>query len=153
MPRKGHRNPDTVEKQRRCLDLRRAGVTYDVIAEQVGYSNAGAAYNAVKSALKATLQEPADEIRVLESDRLDRLERALWPAALNGDQGAIDRILRISERRARLLGLDAPLKQHVEVTAYEGGTDIDREVARLADTLRRTRDRSPLPVEDGAGTP
>ena len=152
MPRKGHRNPDTVEKQRRCLDLRRAGVTYDVIAEQVGYSNAGAAYNAVRSALRATLQEPANEVRELEVDRLDRLERALWPAALNGDQGAIDRILRISERRARLLGLDAPTKQEVEVTAYQGGTDIDKEVQRLADALHRTSHRSPLPVEDGTGT-
>ena len=99
-----------VEDQRRCLELRRAGLTYDVIAEQVGLSNKSLAYKYVQSALKRTLQEPADDLRNLEVDRLDRLQTALWANAMRGDNHSVDRILRIAERRARLLGLDrAPL--------------------------------------------
>jgi hypothetical protein len=44
---------------------------------------------------------------------------ALWPQVLKGNQGAIDRALRVMERRAKLLGLDAPTRQ--EVTGAEGG--------------------------------
>jgi uncharacterized protein (DUF3084 family) len=44
---------------------------------------------------------------------------------------AIDRILKISERRARLLGLDAPVRAKVEVTDAVDA-DIERLVAELA---------------------
>jgi len=33
------------------------------------------------------------------------------------------------------MGLDSPTKVAAEVTSYEGGTEIDREVARLAELL------------------
>jgi hypothetical protein len=37
----------------------------------------------------------------------------LWPQVAKGNQGAVDRVLRIMERRAKLLGLDAPTKADV----------------------------------------
>ena len=101
---------EAIDLQLQALELRRAGLTYDVIAERLGFSNRGSAYREVKNALKRTLQEPADELRTLEVDRLDRLQTALWANAMRGDNHSVDRILRIAERRARLLGLDrAPL--------------------------------------------
>lgn len=127
------------ERARRALELRRAGVTYDLIAQQLGYKDASVAYNTVKRALKRALQEPADDVRELELSRLDRMESVLWPQALQGDQGAIDRLLKIADRRAKYLGLDAPIRQEVEVTAYQGGTDIDREVERLAAQLKQRK--------------
>lgn len=66
------------------------------------------------SALRATLQEPADELRSLELERLDRLLLGVWSQAAKGNQGAVDRALKIMERRARLLGLDAPTKQALD---------------------------------------
>ena len=66
------------------------------------------------AALKATLQEPADELRTLELERLDRLLLGVWGQAAKGNQGAVDRALKIMERRARLLGLDAPTKVQQE---------------------------------------
>lgn len=43
----------------------------------------------------------ADRLR-LEIDRIDRLHTALWPKGTKGDLGAVDRLLRISERRTAL---------------------------------------------------
>ena len=62
------------------------------------------------SALKATLREPADEVRDLEVARLDAMLLPLWRRVQQGDERAVDRALKIMERRARLLGLDAPSK-------------------------------------------
>lgn len=103
--------PETVEKERKCLELRRGGLTYDRIAAEVGYTNRSAARKAVERALERTLQESADELRVLEADRLDRLQVAAWKAATGGDLFAIDRVLKIMDRRAKLFGLDAPTRQ------------------------------------------
>lgn len=56
----------------------------------------------------------AEEIVQIETRRLDRLQRGIWQRAVQGDLGAIDRALKIAERRARLLGLDAPQKVEME---------------------------------------
>lgn len=97
---------ETIEKERQVLELRRAGVTFDEIATRVGYADRGAAHKAYKRALARTLQQPAAEIRELEADRLDRLLVAVWARALRGDLAAVDRVIRLMERRSRLLGLD-----------------------------------------------
>lgn len=62
-------------------------------------------------ALKKTLQEPADEVRMLEVERLDSLLNGLWQRRHVPE--ITDRILRIMERRAKLLGLDAPVRSDV----------------------------------------
>ncbi len=46
----------------------RPAATYQVIADQLGYAQAKGAYKAVTAALKATLAEPAEELRTLELD-------------------------------------------------------------------------------------
>ena len=38
----------------------------------------------------------------------------VWKQAKDGHLGAIDRVLKIQERRAKLLGLDAPSKVSIE---------------------------------------
>ena len=64
--------------QLRALELRKAGATYQAIAEQLGYAHAKGAYKAVTSALKLTLREPADALRELEVARLDAMPLPLW---------------------------------------------------------------------------
>ena len=91
----------------RALELRKAGATYDAIARQCSYGSRAAAYHAVQRELARTLQEPADDLRRLEAERLNDLYRAMAPKALGGDAYAVDRCLRIMERRAALLGIDA----------------------------------------------
>jgi hypothetical protein len=104
------RRLEAAEKQRKALELRKAGTPFEVIARELGYRGPSSAYNAVMSALRKTLQEPADEVRNLELTRLDNLLLKLWHRALAGRYTAIDRVLKILERRAKLLGLDAPVK-------------------------------------------
>ncbi len=101
------------EKAAQAMRLRAAGVTYEEIARTLGYSARSNAHIAVQRALRDAIQEPADELRTLEAGRLDKLQQALWAQAMQGNQGAVDRVLRIMERRARLLGLDAPVRNEV----------------------------------------
>lgn len=119
---------EVIERERRVLELRRAGVTFDVIAEQLDYADRSGAYRAFKRALARTLQQPAREVRDLEVDRLDKLMVAVWKKALGGDLQAVDRVIRISERRARLLGLDAPQKVQV-------GDQLDSQIEALLTEL------------------
>ena len=83
-------------------------MTYDAIARQCGYGSRTAAYNAIQRELARTLQEPADDVRRLEIERLNDLYRAMAPKALSGDTWSVDRCLAIMARRAALLGLDMP---------------------------------------------
>ena len=108
------RELDALERQKQALALRLAGAPYARIAEQLGYRGTGGAHAAVKAALRKTLQEPADEIRTIEEERLNALLLSMWRQAQQGNQGAVDRCLKIMERRARLLGLDAPTKTDME---------------------------------------
>lgn len=101
---------DQAERVARALDLRRQGWSFGEIAAELGWESRQAAFAAVSKALQETVSEPAAEVRTLELMRLDRLEKLLWPRAEAGDPKAVDRLLKVQERRARLLGLDAPTK-------------------------------------------
>ena len=66
---------------------------------------------------------------MLELARLDVAQRAIWKKVVKGDLAAIDRLLKIMQRRAKLIGLDAPVKldvrQMVRETAAELGLSQD----------------------------
>lgn len=135
--------PELVERERQVLELRRAGATYDDCARAVGYATPQGAYLAYQRALKRTLVETgAEEARQQELDRLDRLQRAVWPNALQGDLAAVNSVLRIMDRRARYLGLDAPIKHDVTVETVDP-TSIDAEVARLVGLLGQPTQAAP----------
>jgi hypothetical protein len=59
---------------------------------------------------RAQIDTDASELKAEELSRLDGMLRGLWPDARKGSHGAVDRVLKIMERRAKLLGLDAPVK-------------------------------------------
>jgi hypothetical protein len=128
-------SPELVDKEIRVLELRRVGLTWSRIAEEVGYADHTGAYAAYKRAIKRTMQQPADELRDQEVDRLDRLQVAVWPSAMKGDTRAILTIIRLMERRAKLLGLDKPIKIEQEITTWDGNDTIDRAVRELAALL------------------
>lgn len=99
-----------LDRQRRALELRRAGKDYRTIAAEIGYANPGNAFKAVAQALKALVREPARHVLQLEVGRLDALLDRLWPHVdcETPDLKAVDRVVKVMERRAALLGLDAP---------------------------------------------
>jgi hypothetical protein len=101
---------DSHEKTLQALELRKTGMTYSDIARVLGYADGTGAFQAVRRALQATMKEPAEELRTMEEARIDAALAAIWNAVLNGSYGAIDRFIRLSERRSRLRGLDAPVQ-------------------------------------------
>lgn len=102
-----------VDRQRQALELRKLGCSYATIARRLNYAAACGAWQAVRRGMQTTLQEPADELRTLELERLDRMHEAIWPKAIAGHLRSVDAVLSIMQRRARLLGLDAPKRHRV----------------------------------------
>src|SRR4030095_4029267 len=98
---------DAALRQVEALRLRQAGATFTQIAATLGYSDRSGARNAVMAALVEHVHEPNNEMRALELHRLDALQLAHWQKALAGDCYATDRVLKVMERRAKILGLDA----------------------------------------------
>ncbi len=133
-------NDDAVkahDNQLKALSLRKAGLGYQAIADALGYKDASGAWRAVKAALKKTLQEPADELRTLELARLDDMLKAIASHVAAGNLTAIDRALKIQERRARLLGLDAPAKQDIT----SGGEKINPYMDLPLEELRQLAEK------------
>jgi hypothetical protein len=64
------------------------------------------------------LGELAAEVRTLELDRLDALWLSQYDKAKKGDVSALDRCLKIMDRRAKYLGLDVT---RVEYSGPGGG--------------------------------
>jgi hypothetical protein len=114
-----------------CLRLRLAGYSHRDIAAQLGVAPSSA-YKRVRHALdelNKTNLESAEQLRALELLRLDELLSSLWDTAIAGDLRAVDRVLKVMERRAKLLGLDAPVKVetdgaiHIKVIDLTGNDD------------------------------
>jgi hypothetical protein len=133
--------PEILEREAEVLKLRRGGLTFDMIAERVGYKDPSGAHQAYVRACKRIIYSEVEELRKVEADRLDIAQAALWSKVLQGDVAAVNSFLRVMERRAKLFGLDMPMRQQVEVTTYEGGSEIDREVERLAQLLQAADSR------------
>jgi hypothetical protein len=93
-----------------AVRLKAAGHTYEQVAQRLGYANRGTVHR-VQQALHARQVESVDELRHLELARLDALQAALWPRAMNGDVPAALAVLRVVDQRLRLLGLDPRIRK------------------------------------------
>lgn len=96
-------------RTRAALEARAHGFEYYQIGEQLGVTTK-AAEMIVRRGLKATLREPADDVRKLELKRLDMLLQVYFDQAMSGHGPSVDRVLMMMERRARIEGIDAPLE-------------------------------------------
>jgi hypothetical protein len=131
------------------LSMRLQGHTLrEIGAAQEKPVSAVAFHKQIRRAMAEMMIEPFEHIRTMELTRLDEMLSAVYPAALSGDVAAVDRVLAIGVRRARMLGLDAapvvslrfgaaedrdnPPTARVEVV---GGTDPEH-VRRLEERLR-----------------
>lgn len=100
---------------REIFELRKQGLSQTAIAERVGVTQ-GAVSRSLKAylaKLAAETMEDAEEVRSLELERLDAILIPMLQAATSGEETAVDRVIKIMDRRAKLLGLDAPTKAHV----------------------------------------
>lgn len=120
------------ERDAQCVNLRRAGLGWDAIAKQLGYTSAARAYEQFMSFMKEYPREDAVAARELEADRYDQLQRAIWAKCLKGDTWAIDRALKLMDQRARLLGLNMPVRAQIEVITE---STVDTAIAALTAQL------------------
>lgn len=102
----------SLQRQAQALELRRMGKGFAEIAAALGIGKSQAHRLVVAGMADAREQvaAQADDLRTEEVSRLDGMLAGLWPSARKGGVAAVDRVLKIMERRARLLGLDAPVK-------------------------------------------
>jgi hypothetical protein len=126
-------------RRTKAIRLRTQGMQWEDIATECGYKSRGAANTDVSLALQARLKEQggaADELRAIEIAHLDMLRQKAWEVLeashvtvshgkvikIKDSEGnevllpdsapilaAIDRLVRIAERRAKLCGIDSPI--------------------------------------------
>lgn len=129
-----------------ALELRILGLTYRVIGDKLGRS-VGWAHKAVDTALTELGREKADELRELELARLDRMMARHMAAAIGGDRASAHTVLRIMERRAKLVGLDNP---QITDAVAEGSTllaGLAAQLATMPDTYEPVVDQEDAPTE------
>jgi hypothetical protein len=124
----------------RVYELRIQGNTFEQIASEVGYSGPSGAWQAHQRIKSEWIFESIEEARQLELMRLDELQVAVWDRAINGDLPAAHCVLKIMDRRAKLLGLDKPGK--VEVNKWDiNAEDLDAEVERIVNIINEREDQ------------
>ena len=118
-------NAEAREHAWQALELRKTGKTYRQIAARLQCS-LSVAHGYVTSALaelRSEVLDSARDLRDLEVAKLDdlehRLRRRLKPACSDSDCAKLaTAILKITESRRKLLGLDAPQKVEVSGNLY-----------------------------------
>jgi hypothetical protein len=124
----------------RVYELRIQGDTFEQIASEVGFSGPSGAWQAYQRIKSEWIFESIEEARQLELMRLDELQVAVWDRAINGELPAAHCVLKIMDRRAKLLGLDKPEK--VEVNKWDfNAEDLDAEVQRIVTMMNEREDQ------------
>jgi len=146
-------NPLTASRWKKALELRLAGWTYSQIADACGYSDHSSARYAIRRSMQFTLQEPAEELRGLEATRVDHLMSLVWPKKCDTEPtqenldisdpaqrardkdnrekdrlarlyAKVDRVVKLMERRAKLMGIDSPMLHKVEAEIQTPPTEL-----------------------------
>jgi len=100
------------DRRAKAIEMRKLGFTFEEIGKQLGMS-APAVHKTVKKAMEALLEKQhadAEMLRAIDLANLDRIQIPALQGAVKGNHLLMDRVIKIQERRAKLLGLDAPDK-------------------------------------------
>ena len=146
--------PDDEEEEafeRRAFELRKRALPFDVIAKQLGRSE-GACRRAVSRRLVSLSQDEVTDTNLARQMMLEQLDgmiaAIILPASGIDKDGnpapvileAIDRMIRLLDQKAKLLGLNAAQKVDVthrlEAWAVESGYDFE-ELRDIADQVYR----------------
>jgi hypothetical protein len=145
MPRKKQpKSINIVDRRRRALELRRSGATYEQVARSIAQEfslpkyNRSRAFEDIDFALAELNREftlDTEGLRRLELEKLDQLELGIWKSAIGGNSQSIKAFVLLMDRRAKLCGLDGPVKLLIE-------QGLDKELTTLLDILE-----AGLPIE------
>lgn len=141
-------SPRRVKSKLRAVqatELRCSGLTFPQIAQQLGYKSPQATYAAVKRTLDAAINQAAEEERKVDLLRLEKAIWSIWPKVIIGDIPAGSLLDRHLERRAKLLGLDAPTQVKVDLYAIvrrmaeAEGLDPEEAIREAETILQRAK--------------
>jgi hypothetical protein len=142
------------DRDAKAVELRRRHLNYPQIAAQMGYKDPSGAYHAVQRGLQDATSDASEEVKRLELDRLDDIARGFqrvfatrhYAISLGSGKVVLDpstgqplvddgpviqaglALIRVMERRAKYLGLDAPAQSRVQVISED---TVDAEIRRL----------------------
>ena len=146
-----NRTPEVIAKYEEVVRLRALGLSFQAIAERVGYAGRSGAKEAYTQAIKMWGGEAVEELRVIENERLDHLHRILM-AKLETTQrdpdstatevvSVVNSALNLARRRAALNGLDSASKH--EITGADGTalkTDVGEMLRQKLQAFEETTD-------------
>jgi len=117
------------EVAEQALELRKAAVPYQKIADTLGYASAGSAKNAVDRLMSKMEFEAAKDVVLIDLQRLDEYQMRCTERLRNtGDLGQIDRLMRIMEMRYRIIGVNDEtaheLQQHFGLNVVNKGVMV-----------------------------
>ena len=134
-PRTGMTAQEREQELVTILRMRRAGADYNAIGKHFGI-NPSTAYQKVRKAIQDMPKEEASELRALEAAKLDFAETHLQTGIKAGDTKSITALVRLSESRRKLLGLDMPEQHEVKITREEESL-ADQLAAALTEKIKR----------------
>lgn len=158
-------NVDLAEQQRTCYELRLRHHTIREIAAITGLS-VGTVHKRITDEIETTVSPYREQYRVLERERLEGISRRLLDMmskphyvmhegrVLTIDEervedvgvtlACVDRFLKVQDRRARLEGLDAPVKVDIEAAEVQ----VPAEALSMIERARQlAEERRPKPEE------
>lgn len=153
------RSAETRERDAKALGMRQRGLSLQQICEEIGYKSKSSAHEAIQRALKDCYREEAGEAVQLELERMDDVSRVLYrvmhtkhfKVSASGrivrdgagdpvrDDGPVVHaamgLVKLSESRRKLLGIDAPSRSRVQIITDEvlaaEEDKLDKEIADL----------------------
>jgi hypothetical protein len=161
------RTPAYADRDRRAAEMWAEGETFETIAAELDYGHRGHAHRAVKRLFAGIDDEGREMMIRRHQEALDLLTRTVITVmrtdhyvvsdgrVVKGEDGlpliddgpvlhAVNTQIRVLDRYARLMGLDAPKRvEHTEAAS----TDLDKAVQELVTELSARADGAPVPPE------
>jgi len=119
------------QRERKALAMRNDGADFDTIAAECGYTNRSAAHKAYRRALRRIPAPEAAEHRRAHAAMHDHYRQSLAPNVAAHEARAVEVLIKLLEREARLFGLDLePITQAtVALEIYEFQPGIVSEIS------------------------
>lgn len=150
----GGQTPESLERDAQALRLRSFGYSLAEINAQLGYGGTGNTHRALKRAEQKILAKPLDAYVATELAKLDQISLRLigilsrrhvvvsggrivhdetgTPLADDSvEMKALAELVRVSESKRRLLGMDAAAKLDINL----GESEVDAEIAKLVQAM------------------
>ena len=142
--------PETAARYRQVVNLKAAGLTFDEIADRVGYKSRSGAKEAYDAALRWWGNESVDQLRTVEGERLEQLWRRTFAKIVADPDmdsseltALVNTAVRVSQRKSALFGMDSPERIEVEVGMSQVAAAARAKAAAIEATLTEPDDVDP----------